>query len=149
MSNRPQVKGLWYLAGPMTGIPQFNFPAFAEATATLRHQGFEILSPAEQDSPAVQAAALASPDGRLAHGEKIAGETWGDILSKDVKLVADKVIGLIYLPGWENSSGALLETTVAFLTKKAFRVYEDGFAAPVSTFWVFGQWASGVWRKIS
>jgi hypothetical protein len=36
-----------YLAGPMRGIPDSNFPAFHEAAATLRAQGWEIVNPAE------------------------------------------------------------------------------------------------------
>jgi hypothetical protein len=35
----------------MTGIAQFNFPAFDAAAAELRDQGYEIISPAELDDP--------------------------------------------------------------------------------------------------
>ncbi len=105
----------FYLAGPMTGIEQFNFPLFHEVAAKLRAQGYDIVSPAELDSPAVQAAALKSKDGKLDAQGKIAGETWGDILAKDVKLVADNIDGIILLPGWYKSRGANLESTVGLL----------------------------------
>jgi hypothetical protein len=108
----------WYLAGPMTGIPQFNFPAFRDNAERLRQKGYDILSPHEQDSLAVQAAAWASPDGELDANGQIAGETWGDILARDVKLVADKVCGVLVLDGWHRSRGARLETFVAYLTGK-------------------------------
>lgn len=111
----------WYLAGPMTGIPQFNFPLFESEAKRLRAAGFHILSPHEQDSPAVQAAAWASPDGKLDQNGQIAGETWGDILARDVKLVADDVCGVLVLPGWSQSRGARLETFVAALTQKPIR----------------------------
>jgi hypothetical protein len=37
-----------YIAGPMRGIPEFNFPAF-DAAARGRAMGLEIISPAELD----------------------------------------------------------------------------------------------------
>lgn len=102
-----------YVAGPMTGIPQFNFPAFEVAAARLRAQGFEVRSPAELDDPATRAAALASPDGAPGSGATN-GETWGDFLARDVKLIADEGIEAIrVLPGWQRSRGARLETFIA------------------------------------
>lgn len=114
----------WYLAGPMTGIPQFNFPLFESEATRLRAAGYDIVSPHELDSPAVQAAAWASPDGSLGSGT-IAGETWGDILARDVKVVADQVDGILVLPGWVNSRGARLETFVAHLCKKPIHYASD------------------------
>lgn len=114
----------WYLAGPMTGIPQFNFPLFDAEAKRLRAEGYNILSPHEQDSPAVQKAAWASKDGKLDANGQIAGETWGDILARDVKLVADSVCGILVLPKWHTSRGARLETFVAHLTGKPI-LYAD------------------------
>jgi hypothetical protein len=107
----------YYLAGPMTGIPQFNFPAFHAAAAALRAKGYEIVSPAEMDSPSVQVAAVASTDGKLDAQGKIAGETWGEILARDVQVIADTVRGIVFLPGWTDSRGARLEATVGLLQK--------------------------------
>lgn len=104
-----------YIAGSMTGIPQFNFPAFDALAADLRRNGHEVVSPAELDDPDDRAAALASPDGHM-HGGHHMNKTWGDFLARDVKLLADDgVEGIVVLPGWERSRGARLETFVGFL----------------------------------
>jgi hypothetical protein len=102
----------YYIAGPMTGKPQFNFPAFEAAARDLRYRGCDVVSPHELDEPEVKAEALASGDGKL-HDGKIAGRTWADILSKDVKVVADLCGGVVVLPDWDTSKGATLEVFVA------------------------------------
>tara|TARA_R100000458_G_C8190881_1_gene184624 strand:- start:325 stop:687 length:363 start_codon:yes stop_codon:yes gene_type:complete len=38
-----------YLAGPMTGLPYHNFPAFDNGKAILEMQGHEVVSPADLD----------------------------------------------------------------------------------------------------
>ena len=100
-----------YVAGPMTGIPQFNIPAFNAAAVALRDAGFEVISPAELDDPETYKAALASPDG-AAH-DVVKHGTWGDFLARDVKLLVDDGIeAIVVLPGWQKSRGARLETFV-------------------------------------
>lgn len=113
----------FYLAGPMTGIPQFNFPAFRAAAEHLRENGIEVISPAELDGPEITKVALQSVDGTLDADAKIAGQTWGDLLARDVKIVADEVAGIILLPDWEKSRGARLECFVGMLTDKTFDLY--------------------------
>lgn len=100
-----------YVGGPMTGLPMFNFPAFDAAAAELRDRGYTVVSPAELDDPETRRAALASPDGSPGSGSTN-GETWGDFLSRDVKLIADKVDAIAVIDGWEKSRGARLETFV-------------------------------------
>ena len=41
------LPGVLYLAGPMTGLPEFNYPAFNSAAGRLRAAGFEVLNPAD------------------------------------------------------------------------------------------------------
>lgn len=137
-----------YLAGPMSGIKGFNFPAFHAAAKVLRAAGYIIVSPAETDPPEVQAVAIASPDGKYDGAGKVGGETWGDMLARDVKMLADGVLtryesvpvkgcvghvledirepinGIVLLDGWERSRGARLEAFVGTLTKKRFFRYD-------------------------
>lgn len=87
-----------YVSGPMTGIPGFNRIAFEEATKQLREKGFEVVSPHELDDADAGARTQM---------------TWGDFLSRDVKLIADEGIeGIVLLPGWYRSKGARLESFV-------------------------------------
>jgi hypothetical protein len=113
----------------MTGIPQFNFPAFEAMAAGLRADGIKVQSPAEMDDPETRKMALSSPDGAPGTGSAN-GETWGDFLARDVKLVADGVKGVLVMDGWEKSRGARLETFVAYLTGKPIRWAVD--LSPVS-----------------
>jgi len=109
----------YYIAGPMTGLPQFNVPAFERMAERLRAAGFDVISPAELDSEGVKAAALVSLDGKLDANGKLAGETWGDMLARDVKIIADVVRdGIVVLPNWFKSRGARLEVFVALLCNK-------------------------------
>lgn len=114
----------WYLAGPMSNIPQFNIPAFDEAASELRSKGYDVLSPAELDSPEVREAALKSETGARGDVESI--ETWGDMLARDVKIISDDVGGIIFLPDWYKSQGARLEAYVGVITGKKFLQYQDG-----------------------
>jgi hypothetical protein len=97
----------------MTGIPQFNYPAFDAAAKCLRELGHEVFSPSEMDDPETRRLALASPDGSPGSGTANE-ETWGDFLARDVKLIADSELDAVaVLPGWERSRGARLETFIA------------------------------------
>lgn len=121
-----------YLAGPMSGYPQFNFPAFFEAAKRLREAGFEVISPAEIDNEEDKGAALTSTDGDPTNRIAMNNKTWGDFLARDVKLIADTGIeGIVFLPNWAKSKGAKLEAFVGLLSKnfKFFR-YTDAGAQP-------------------
>ena len=114
---RPAPKLKWYLAGPMTGYYQQNFPLFDRVAKELREQDYDIVSPAELDSPKERKIALANKRSKC---------TWGDFLARDVKIIADQVQGIIFLPGWSKSRGARLEATVGLLKPGfQFRWWED------------------------
>lgn len=113
-----------YLAGPMTGIPKFNFPAFLEAAGKLREMGHEVVSPAELDMEDVSNTAMQSEDGKLSEDGTTSGHTFGDFLARDVKIVADEVDGVVCLPNWFKSKGARLEVYVALISDKPVYAFD-------------------------
>jgi hypothetical protein len=125
----------YYLAGPMSFIPQFNFPLFDSVAAKLREAGHTIVSPAELDDERTREIAMASPDGEPDHYEQKGGWTWGDLLARDVKVVADEVDGIVVLPGWSRSRGARLECYVAMLCNKPVFSFDRNYALnPIPTY---------------
>ncbi|WP_310936091.1 DUF4406 domain-containing protein [Variovorax sp. UMC13] len=82
----------YYVAGPMTGLAELNFPAFHAEAARLRAQGFEVENPAE-----------INPD-------PTAG--WQECMRADIaRLVTCDAV--LLLPGWRQSRGASLEAHIA------------------------------------
>ncbi|WP_263147768.1 DUF4406 domain-containing protein [Pseudomonas sp. RIT-PI-AD] len=81
-----------YLAGPMTGLPEFNYPAFHAEAARLRALGYDVENPAENPAP---------PCG-----------SWLGYMRLGLRqlLACD---GVALLPGWRDSRGAWVECMVA------------------------------------
>ena len=101
-----------YIAGPMTGRAKFNYPAFDALELALERRGYIVASPARLDSAETRRVALQSVDGAPGSGTTN-GETWGDFLARDVKMIADTVDAVVLMPGWETSKGARLEAFIA------------------------------------
>lgn len=120
-----------YLAGPITGVPYYNVHLFEAAAAFLRAKGLDVVSPIEMDGPGWRECALLVPDGDPAKWTGVSGHTWGDMLARDVKAVADECRQIALLPGWERSKGARLEAFVGLLCGHSFvGVYTDGENVP-------------------
>ena len=99
-----------YLAGAMTGIPQFNFPAFDQWAARLREAGYSVVSPHEVDPEHVQAIAWSSPDGDPAALPADDGP-----LPTALRNVAGvgECDGVALIDGWHKSSGTIHEIATA------------------------------------
>ena len=110
-----------YLAGPMRGIKDFNFPAFDVAAAKLRAAGYEVFSPADHD--------------RSVHGDTLKSETGIDsdvphfslrnALKADTSWICDYADGIAILPGADGSLGALAEMALADALLIPVRRVED------------------------
>jgi hypothetical protein len=88
-----------YLAGPMTGYKDYNFPAFMDAADKLRSRYYDIVNPAE-----IEAA------------EEGPRKTWEYYLKRDIaELVKCNIV--IVLKGWEKSRGASFEVLIARILK--------------------------------
>ena len=118
-----ELPTVYYLAGPMSGHPQFNHPTFRRVAQQIRDEGHMVINPADLDSPSLQRAALASLDGDATAVEDAVGESWGDVLARDVKVIADEIDEIIVLPEWWTSRGARLEVYVAYITSKPVNAY--------------------------
>lgn len=81
-----------YIAGPMSGIPDLNFPLFHAEAARIRALGYEVVNPAEIN---------ADPNA-----------IWRECMNADItELVKCDAIAL--LPAWFKSRGARLEHHIA------------------------------------
>lgn len=81
-----------YIAGPMTGIKDFNYPAFRHATVMLDRNDYDIEDPSTNSLP------------EGSKWEAYMRVTIPQMLSCD---------GVALLEGWENSRGARLEVFIA------------------------------------
>ena len=104
-----------YLAGPMRGIPHFNFPAFHAAAAALRAQGHEVFSPAERDIARHGGKDLSANNhtGDEAQAAREEGFSIRDAMGDDMDFICRHADGIAMMPGWETSSGARAEHATA------------------------------------
>ena len=116
MSDQPRNRNRVYLAGPMTGISDYNYPAFHCAAAEYRAIGFDVVSPAEL------------------HGNDF-GKTFDEYMTADIAALA--TCGrIILLDGWQNSKGAKMELAYALEHGLAVEVADtpaDGYKAALES----------------
>lgn len=81
-----------YIAGPMSNLPDFNYPAFFDAARRLRAAGYDVENPAEN-----------KPEGTA---------SWLAYMRMSLVQIS-RVDGLALLPGWLDSKGARIEARLA------------------------------------
>lgn len=81
-----------YISGPMTGIKDLNFPEFYKAQEFLTSRGEKVFNPAQNSQEC--------------------GFERSDLLRLDIQalLLCNKIYMLF---GWNKSSGAILEKSIA------------------------------------
>ena len=86
------MKPRLYIAGPCSGLPDSNYPAFHAAADRLRALGYDVENPADNPAP---------PCG-----------TWLAYMRMSLVQIS-RCDGLVMLPGWEQSRGARAEFRIA------------------------------------
>ena len=89
-SNLPKLRV--YISGPMSGMPEDNYPAFNAAAEKLKAMGLDVENPAEKG--------------------KVDGWSYQDYLRYDIRKMCD-CDAVYFLTGWQMSVGAKFEYEVA------------------------------------
>jgi len=93
MSTAPDRPNRLYLAGPMSGFAEHNFPLFNRVAGLLRDAGHTVFNPAENDDGGVR-------------------QSRSFYMQLDIPaLLASEAV--VLLPGWQRSRGASLEVWLA------------------------------------
>jgi len=79
------------LVGPMTGLPDFNYPLFDSVAAHLRAEGHQVWNPAEVG---------------------LLGGTWACCMRESLAAL-QHAEAVVLLPDWAHSKGANLEVETA------------------------------------
>ncbi|MGE4340179.1 MAG: DUF4406 domain-containing protein [Pigmentiphaga sp.] len=81
-----------YISGPMTGLPDLNFPLFNDIALALRMGGWDVVNPAELCAD-------------------LSGD-WAACMRRDIAALTE-CDGIVLLPFWDRSRGATLEHQIA------------------------------------
>lgn len=109
-----------YIAGPMSGVQDWNFPAFFEAERQLLELGYEVINPAHNDGSTYEEALASANTGK---------HSWDWYMRRDLtNLITCDAVCL--LPDWKNSKGASLEVTVARSLDMPLYILRDGKLIP-------------------
>lgn len=115
-----------YIAGPMSGLPDLNYPAFRSAALVLRSHGYFVENPAENEAP--------EP-----------APTWADWMRLGLTQMLT-CSHVLLLPGWQKSKGAIIEARTAL---DLGLIVIDGETGGTPTEWHRkGEWATSALRDL-
>lgn len=98
-----QPASVLYVSGPMSGLPECNYPEFFRVGELLEEAGYRVVNPAKNDT----------------------GSSYREILRGDLLLLVQNCDGMALLDGWENSKGATLEHHIAEVLQMDIRPYRE------------------------
>lgn len=101
-----------YIAGPMQGIKDFNFPEFNRVAALFEGDGHTVFNPAQRDIKA-HGQVFHSPTGSLGDIPPEAQFSLRQALADDTQWICLHADSVAMLPGWEYSKGARVEHALA------------------------------------
>ena len=103
-----------YIAGPMRGYPEFNFPAFFEAAEHLMELGHSVFNPAERDNDHHgRDISIGNADGSLEKAAEDHGFNLREAMAADCLWICEHADAIYMLHGWEKSKGAIAERALA------------------------------------
>jgi hypothetical protein len=111
-----------FIAGPMTGVDMFNFPAFDLASASLISAGYNVYSPADKDRDLLGVDKMWLPKKEDVEGDwnslKLNASDgspfdWKVAYANGVEWLSRTATGIYMLGGWEFSRGARSEHAIA------------------------------------
>lgn len=101
ISTETMTQAMVYIAGPMRGLQNFNYPAFAEAERELKKLGYKVINPATMGDKYGTPEEINADSGLLER-----------LMREELRAVA--TCDAIYLlRGWEKSVGARKELALA------------------------------------
>jgi hypothetical protein len=96
-----------FVSGPMTGLPDHNYPAFHAASQQLRKAGHTVVNPAAAGT--------------------VPGWAWQDYMRRGLTSLI-RCDGVALLDGWTASRGAQMEMRVALAMNLPVHMLEDWLA---------------------
>ncbi len=103
---KPLKKMTIYIAGPMRGYQQWNFPEFHRVAAEIEQAGHVPIDPALIDE-------MLGFSPRMHPDSELTSAFIRKVILRDLHLIADEADALVMLGGWLGSKGAVAEHSLA------------------------------------
>ena len=108
---RENRKPTIYIAGPMRGYDDYNYPAFDRQQKVLEAQGWIVINPAEMDrddDKPINGPMQFDPDNNYEDHEFMR-----KALKRDMVAICDDCTAIYMMSNWEKSKGARTEWALA------------------------------------